>query len=143
MITQETWKRGAVNGITSSFTLLKIIIPVFAAVTLLGHTPAIKWISHICEPVMNLAGLPGEAAIAFVTGVLISMYAAIGIIIALSLTPWQITTLAVMLTLCHELFVESAVMKKANVSVWPLVLLRLFSACFAGGIMNLAGSMLS
>jgi hypothetical protein len=69
------------------------------------------------------------------------MYAAIGIIIALSLTSWQITTLAVMLTLCHELFVETAVIKKANITVWPLVLLRLLSACFAGWFMNLLGSM--
>ena len=140
MITKETWSRGAVNGITSSFTLLKIIIPVFAAVTALGHTPVIGRIARFCEPVMNLAGLPGEAALAFVTGALISMYAAVGIIIALSLTSWQITTLAVMLALCHELFVESAVMKKADVTVWPLVLLRLLSACFAGWLMNLAGS---
>lgn len=139
MITKETWSRGALNGITSSFALLKIILPVYAAVTILGHTPVIGWIARLCEPAMNLAGLPGETALAFVTGALISMYAAVGIIIALTLTPWQITTLAVMLTLCHELFVESAVMKKANVIVWPLVCLRLLSAGFAGGIMNLAG----
>ena len=141
MITKETWSRGAVNGITSSFALLKIIIPVFAAVTALGHTPVIGWIARFCEPVMKLAGLPGEAALAFVTGALISMYAAVGIIIALSLTPWQITTLAVMLTLCHELFVETAVIKKANITVWPLVLLRCFGACFAGWLMNLVGGM--
>jgi len=142
MITTQTWKRGALNGLKTSFTLLKVIIPVFVAVSLLEHTPAINWIAEICEPVMNFAGLPGETGLAFVTGALVNVYAAVGIIIALSLTPWQITTLAVMLNLCHELFVETAVIQKTGVAVWPLVLLRLFSAFLLGGLMNLTHGVL-
>jgi len=112
---------------------------VYAGVTVLGHTPVIGWVSELFAPVMRFTGLPGEAAIAFITGALISMYAAIGIIIALPLTPWQITTLALMLNLCHELFVETAVLKKIGVVVWPIVVIRLGSAFLVGGIMNIIG----
>lgn len=143
MITSQTWKRGAWNGLKTSGALLQVIIPVFAVVSILSHTPVINWIAEICEPVMNVAGLPGEAAIAFVTGVLVSMYAAVAIIIALSLTPWQITTLAVMLTICHELVMENAVIKKTGASVWPFVLLRLSGAFLVGGLMNYCHGFLS
>jgi len=37
---------------------------------------------------MRFVGLPGEAALAVVTGMFLNFYAAIGIIIALGLTAW-------------------------------------------------------
>jgi len=139
MITRETWKNGAVNGFKTSLMLLKIIVPVFAAVTILGHTPVIGYISRFFEPVMQFTGLPGEAAIAFVTGAVVNIYAAIGIIIALNMTPWEITTIAVMLNLSHELVVESAVLKKTGIKIIPIVFIRLTAAFLVGGTMNLAG----
>ncbi|MFH1136182.1 MAG: nucleoside recognition domain-containing protein [Pseudomonadota bacterium] len=139
MITVNTWKTGALNGIKTSLSLLKIIIPVYALVTVLGHTPVIHWLSDLFAPLMNFTGLPGEAAIAFVTGAFVSMYAALGIIAALNLTPFQITTLAVMLNFAHELIVETAVLKKAGISVWAVVFTRLFSAFAVGGLLNALG----
>jgi spore maturation protein SpmB len=142
MITLQTWKRGAANGLKTSVMLLKIIIPVYAGVTILGHTPVIGWISKLFAPVMSFTGLPGEAAIAFVTGAFVSNYAAIGIIIALHLSPWQITTIAVMLNFSHELFVETAVIKKTGINIWPIVAVRLGSAFLVGGLMHIVGKML-
>jgi spore maturation protein SpmB len=142
MITAQTWKQGSINGLKTWVMLMKIILPIYVCVALLGRTPAIAWVSKLFAPVMGLTGLPGEAAIAFITGALISMYAAIGIIIALPLTPWQLTTLALMLNLCHELFVETAVLKKIGIVVWPVVLIRIGGALLVGGLMNLAGQFL-
>ena len=139
MITVNTWKTGALNGIKTSLSLLKIIIPVYALVSILGHTPVIPWLSNIFSPLMNFTGLPGEAAIAFVTGAFVSMYAAIGIIAALDLTPFQITTLAIMLNFAHELIVETAVLKKAGIRIAPVVATRFISAFLVGGLMNLVG----
>lgn len=139
MVTVNTWKRGASNGIKTSLMLLKIIIPVYAAVTIIAHTPLMEAISGFFAPLMNFTGLPGEAAIAFVTGAFINIYIAIGIIIALNLSPWELTTIAIMLNLSHELFVETAVIKKTGISIWPIVVLRLASAFLAGGMMNLTG----
>ncbi|MCF8069754.1 MAG: hypothetical protein K9L30_14335 [Desulfobacterales bacterium] len=142
MITRKTWKKGTLNGFKTSFMLLKIIVPVFAAVTILGHTPVIGYISGVFGPIMRFTGLPGEAAIAFVTGAVVNIYAAIGIIIALNLTPWQITTIAVMLNLSHELVVESAILKKTGIKVFPIIMIRLLSAFLVGGAMNAMGKLI-
>jgi len=142
LITKDTWRRGLADGLKTFLSLLKVILPVFAAVKLLEHTPVIKWISQAADPLMGFVGLPGEAALAVATGMLFNFYAALGIIIALGLSAWQITILAVMLSCCHELVLESAVVKKTGISAWPILSIRLATAFAAGALMKLAGNLL-
>ncbi len=125
----------------TSFLLLKVIIPVFALVKVLEHTPVIGWISQFCDPLMRFVGLPGEAALAVVTGMFLNFYAAIGIVIALDLTAWQITIIAVILSCCHELVIETAIIKKTGIRAWPILGIRLATALVAGVILNLFGKM--
>jgi spore maturation protein SpmB len=141
LITAKTWKNGFANGLKTSFLLLKVIIPVFALIKILEHTPVIGWISQYCDPLMRFVGLPGEAALAVVTGVFLNFYAAIGIIIALGLTAWQITIIAVILSCCHELVIETAIIKKTGVRAWPILGIRLATAFGAGVTLNLFGKM--
>ena len=141
MITAKTWKNGFANGLKTSFLLLKVIIPVFALIKILEHTPVIGWISQYCDPLMRFVGLPGEAALAVVTGVFLNFYAAIGIIIALGLTAWQVTIIAVILSCCHELVIETAIIKKTGIRAWPILGIRLATAFGAGVILNLFGKM--
>lgn len=138
-INRQTWKRGLSNGLKTSWYILRIMLPVYALVTVLGYTPLIPWLSAFFEPIMILAGLPGGAAIAFVTGSLVNIYAAMGIIIALKLSTFQLTIIALMLNICHELPVESAVLKAAGLNPWPLIFLRVAAAFLVGIGMNLAG----
>jgi hypothetical protein len=137
MITSKTWKNGVLNGLKTSAMLLKIIVPVYAVVTILGHTPMIARISQVFSPVMAFVGLPGEAAIAFVTGAFISIYASIGITLALDLSLWELTTLAVMINLCHELILETIVLSKTGINAWPIAVIRLASAFLVGALMNM------
>ena len=139
MITVQTWKNGVTNGLTTTWMLLKIIIPVYVALTILNHTPVVGWVAGFFESFMGLTGLPGEAAIAFVTGALINVYAAMGMILAMNLDWYQMTILAVMLNISHELIVEAAVLKKTGIRVWPILVIRLGGAFLAGMLMNLAG----
>ena len=141
MITARTWKSGLADGLKTSLSLLKVIVPVFAIVKVLEYTPVIKWISLAGDPLMGFVGLPGEAALAVVTGMLFNSYAALGIIIALGLSAWQITILAVMLSCCHELVLESAVVKKTGISAWPILSIRLVTAFAAGALMKLVGNL--
>ena len=141
MITAKTWKNGFSNGLKTSFLLLKVVIPVFALIKVLEHTPVIGWISQFCDPLMRFVGLPGEAALAVVTGMFLNFYAAIGIIIALGLTAWQVTIIAVILSCCHELVIETAIIKKTGVRAWPILGIRLATAIGAGVILNLVGIM--
>ena len=141
MITAKTWKNGFANGLKTSFLLLKVIIPVFALIKVLEHTPVIGWISQFCDPLMRFIGLPGEASLAVLTGMFLNYYAAIGIIIALGLTAWQITIIAVILSCCHELVLETAIIKKTGIRAWPILGIRLATALGAGVVLNLFGKM--
>jgi hypothetical protein len=139
LITAKTWKNGFTNGLKTSFLLLKVILPVFALIKILEHTPVIGWIAQICDPLMRFVGLPGEAALAVVTGMFLNFYAAIGIIIALGLTAWQVTIIAVILSCCHELVIETAIIKKTGIPAWPILAIRLATALLAGVTLNLIG----
>ena len=141
MITAKSWKIGFANGLKTSFLLLKVIIPVFALIKVLEHTPVIGWIAQYCDPLMRFVGLPGEAALAVVTGMFLNFYAAIGIIIALGLTAWQITIIAVILSCCHELVIETAIVKKTGIRAWPILGIRLATAFGAGVLLNVFGIM--
>ena len=142
MITKDTWKRGITDGLKTTITLLKVALPVFTVIKVLEHTPVIVWISKIFDPLMRFVGLPGEAALAVVTGMLFNFYAALGIILALGLSAWQITIMAVILSCCHELVLETAIIKKTGISAWPILAIRLVTAFGAGAALNLVGNML-
>jgi spore maturation protein SpmB len=142
VITKDTWKRGLADGITTALTLLKVVLPVFAVIKIMEHTPVIGWISEVFDPLMRFVGLPGEAALAVVTGMLFNFYAALGIILALGLSAWQLTIMAVILSCCHELVLETAIIKKTGISAWPILGIRLFTAFAAGAVMNLVGNVL-
>ena len=141
MITTATWKRGLADGLKTALALLKVILPVFAVIKVLEHTSVIGWLSKVFDPLMGFVGLPGEAALAVVTGMLFNFYAALGIILALGLSAWQITIMAVMLSCCHELVLETAIIKKTGISAWPILAIRLLTAFSAGAVMNLAGNL--
>jgi len=141
VITRDTWKRGSVDGFKTALGLLKVILPVFTFIKVLEHTPAIVWISQVFDPFMRFVGLPGEAALAVVTGMLFNFYAALGIILALGLSAWQITIVAVILCCCHELVLETAIIKKTGISAWAILGIRFFTAISAGVVMNLVGNL--
>jgi len=142
VITTATWKRGLADGLKTAMTLLKVALPVFAVIKVLEHTPVIGWISQVFDPLMRFVGLPGEAALAVVTGMLFNFYAALGIILALGLSAWQITIMAVILSCCHELVLETAIIKKTGIAAWPILSIRLFTAFAAGALLNVAGDLM-
>ncbi|CAB1076953.1 hypothetical protein JY97_08980 [Alkalispirochaeta odontotermitis] len=142
VITKDTWKNGLMDGVKTALALLKVVLPVFAIIKVLEHTSFIGWLSALCDPLMRFVGLPGEAALAVVTGMLLNFYAALGIILALGLSAWQITIMAVMLSCCHELVLETAIIKKTGIAAWPVLTIRLVTAFAAGAVMNVAGHLL-
>ena len=130
-------KNGFIKGLTTLWSLTKIVVPVYFFVTFLKMTPILDHISNWVAPAMNLIGLPGEASVVLVLGNFINLYAAIGAITSLSLTIKQITILAVMLSFSHSLFLESVVCKKTGVSLLMVVSIRLGLALVSGLVLNL------
>ncbi|MCX8014637.1 MAG: nucleoside recognition protein, partial [candidate division WOR-3 bacterium] len=74
--------------------LIKIILPVYTLVYILSITPLLKMFGELLKPAMKLFGLPGESALAIILGNFINLYAAIGVIPQLQLSPKQITTIS-------------------------------------------------
>lgn len=134
---RESVFNGFKKGIATLWTLAKIVVPVYFFVTFLRYTPLLNNISDFFEPGMKILGLPGEAAVPLVLGNFINLYAGIGAMASLTLTTKQATILAIMLSFSHSLLLESAVVKKAGVSLALVILIRVILALVSGIIFNL------
>lgn len=130
-------KNGFNNGLKTSYILVKIIVPVYIFVTILKYTGILEWISTALSPLMNIFGLPGEAALVLVLGNFVNIYAAIGAVTSITLLPKQITIIAMMLSFSHSLFVETAVAKKTGVNVIIVLFIRISLAIMSGILLNL------
>ena len=129
-------KRGVTKGISSLVDLIKIMVPVYVAVSVLGQTPLMGLLDKVFKPIMGLMGLPGEAATALVIGNVLNIYAAIGAMSALHLTTKQVTVLALAILISHNLFVETAVSKKTGINVTSLVFVRIIGGILSAILLN-------
>jgi spore maturation protein SpmB len=132
MVTADTFKRGFKNGINTLIDLSKILVPVYIAVQVLSASGLLNIIAEIFKPVMLLLGLPGEASLVIILGYFLGTYAALGAIAAIELTTVQITTIAIMLSISHNLITESAVVKKLGVSAAASIAVRVFFSILMG-----------
>jgi len=111
MLTVVTFKRGFQSGLTTTWNLSKVIVPVYLIVTFLKYTP--------------------------VMGKLLNIYAALGAISSLDLTGREITIIATMLLLSHSLPVESAVSGRTGVNAMLITGFRLVISVMSGLVLNL------
>lgn len=128
----DSIKNGTFKGLKTTLMLAKIIIPIHIIVSILKSTPILDKLSLYFEPAMGLFNLPGEAALALVLGFFVNMYAAIGIITGLNLSPFEITTLGLMLSIAHSLIIETAVIKSVGAKVHSVLIVRLVLAFIVG-----------
>lgn len=138
----DSVKEGFKKGLETTWMLAKVLIPVYFIVTFLQYTPVIDWIAVVFKPLMALFNLPGEAAIVLVIGNLLNLYAAIGAIKAMALTPMEITIIAIMLSFSHSLLVETTITKKLGISITKIIAIRIGLALFTGIIMGRVGAIL-
>ena len=129
--------RGIQKGFNITCELARTVVPVYFLITILKYSGILAIIAKIFEPVMRFVGLPGEASLIFVIGNVLNLYPTIAAIAALKMTVKQVTIIAVMLLLSHNLFVETAVSKKTGIAVWYLILLRIVLAILSGYLLNI------
>ena len=116
--------------------LLKIIIPISLLVSFLQYWGIIAQIAGVLSPAFSLIGLPGESAVVFITSIFLPLYGPIAIISTLPLDMREITILAIMCLISHNLFVETAVQKKTGSSALSMFFLRLSMSIIAAIILN-------
>lgn len=116
--------------------LLSLMIPISLIVTLLQFFGIISWVAEFLNPAFKLIGLSGQCAFVFLTSILLNIYSAIAVISSLSLSMKEITILAVMCLISHNMIIESLIQKKTGTSVVQMVLLRILSSIFCAFVLN-------
>ena len=116
--------------------LLKLTVGVSFLMMLLKYFNILPVISAWISPLFSHFGLPGSAALAYVTGYFVNCYSAMAIFPALGLDTRAATILATMVLCSHSMIVETAVLKKTGMPVWRVVLVRTLGAVILGLALN-------
>ena len=102
-------KSGTQSALKTIWWLAKIMVGVSFLIMMLQYIGVIQWISYWLTPIFSHIGLPGEAAIAYVTGYFVNCYSAMAVISTLSLNWRAVTIISVMVLCSHNMVVETAV----------------------------------
>ena len=116
--------------------LSKIMVLLSFAIMLLQYFGVIEWISYWLTPIFSHFGLPGEAALAYVSGYFVNCYSAIAVMTTLDLSTRAATILSVMVLCSHNMIVETTVQHKTGSSVIRIVAIRTLSAFILGWVLN-------
>jgi len=116
-------------ALSSSWTIIKLVIPIYILADILYFYNTLSYISFLVEPFTSILGLPPETSLAIISGMFLNLYAAVAFAAPLDLDPKQWSILAIYLGVCHSLIVESMIIKKLGISNIYSYMLR-----FVGGI---------
>lgn len=108
--------------------ILKITVGVSFVIMFLKYFGVLPVISQLLSPVFNILGLPGEAALPFVTGYFVNVYAAISVAVSFDFDVRTLTILSTMVLAAHNMITETAVQKKTGTSAVRIVAVRTISA---------------
>jgi len=125
---------GTTNGLRTVLEMAVVMVPAYFVSLLFERLGLLEQLADVAGPVMQVIGLPGDAALPLVLGCLLNLYAAVGAMAAISLTADQITVLALVLLISHNLIVEGAVVQKAGMNGVVFSLLRFAAGIAAGAI---------
>lgn len=121
-------KQGIVKGWKGYIWLLKIILPISFATTLLVHFGVIYKLDFILTPVMTWLSLPASAALVLILGLFTGIY---GTVAALSVMPFSMDhmiLIAVFTLISHNLVQESIVQGNSGINPFFAAFFRLFMA---------------
>lgn len=117
--------------------IFKITAIVSFIMFLLKYTGILTWIATAVSPVFHIFGLPGDAALAYVSAYFINIYSGIAVISTLDMTVRQITILGTMNLAAHAMVAETAIQKKTGTPIIHMVIVRTLASITLGIVMNL------
>ena len=124
------------SALKTIWWLTKIMVLLSFAIMLLQYVGVIEWISYWLTPVFSHFGLPGEAALAYVSGYFVNCYSAIAVMTTLDLSTRAATILSVMVLCSHNMILETTVQHKTGSSVVKIIAIRTLSAFILGWVLN-------
>ena len=117
--------------------MIEITAGVSFAMMLLKFFNILPVVSDFISPVFKYFGLPGSAALAYLSGYFVNNYSAIAVASTLNLD-WRATTIIATMCLCsHSMVLETAVLRKTGASATRMVIVRTLSALLQGWLLNL------
>ena len=125
-------KNGTFKGLKTGLMLLKIMLPIYLLVVLLKYSPVMPWLQGICQPVMKLFNLPGDAAVPIITGFFTDEYGCVAAMGGFEFSTAAITTIAMVNLMAHSIPVETAIAHKIGFSSGKLAVYRVVAAVLVG-----------
>lgn len=127
----------AVPATIKSLTwLLQLMVPISFAVALLQYYGIIAWIASYINPFFCHFNLPGESAVAFISGAAAGTYAGIAVMMSIHLTLREATIMGIMIAICHALPMECAVNHKTGSSFWKMGVIRICAAFLCAAFLD-------
>ncbi len=121
----------------TSCWFLKIMLPVSFLVLLLSYFNILPYLSSFAAPLFTLLGLPGDAALVFVTSIFTNIYTVIALMSNLDFSIREGIILAMMCLISHNYLVETLVQKKTGTSAVAMIVLRFCCSFAAAAFLNL------
>lgn len=121
----------------TSLWFLKIMLPVSFFVLLLSHFNILSYLSAFAAPLFTLLGLPGDAALVFITSIFTNIYTVIALLSNMDFSIREGIILAMMCLISHNYLVETLVQKKTGSSAIVMVVLRFSCSFLAAILLNL------
>lgn len=120
------------ESLKTALIVLKYVVPIYVLADVLFYYNVFSHIAFVAKPITAMIGLPPEASLSLISGMLLNVYGAIAFAAPLDLTPHQWTTLAVFVGINHSLLVENAIIKQLGISNIYSYLLRIIAAFVVG-----------
>lgn len=134
------------NGFGAWLFVAKMTIPAMIITRLMLYFDLIPYVAKIFEPIVHLTGLPPEASLILVGGMVGNLYVALAVFLSLMnvmvpLTLIQATTLGAMCLVAHSLIVEGQVCKATGLSFWRVTIFRIVSSIILGILIHQSGQL--
>ncbi len=104
--------------------LVRIMVPASALVFILQRSGVLHLIAGWLEPLMRVVGLPGSAAMALISSVLVNLYAVIAMLPVLGLDHRQLVILSLLCLVAHNFLVELAVTRRTGTPMRRMLAVR-------------------
>jgi hypothetical protein len=123
-----------------TYTLFKIMIPMLIIIKIFEELGGIVLISQLLGPLMNSVGLPDSMSLVWTTTLITNIYGGLIVLINMdeTLTVAQASILGSMMLLAHTLPIEATIAKKAGVSLWATLFLRIGGSLLLAWLLHLS-----
>ncbi|MGE5674915.1 MAG: nucleoside recognition domain-containing protein [Mycobacterium leprae] len=130
-------RTGLHQGVLSLLKLARFVLPAVFLLNLLGQSRLFGLLAGWFTPLTAPLGLPGVAALALLTGLLVNKFAGIAGLLLLPLSPAQAVVAGVFLALAHNVMVELLIVWQSRLPLVRFALLRVGTAYLAATVLHL------